>query len=240
MQYLISDDRNIEFVITEHIDKDFALHTHTGHYIASHIMRGGAKLFYNNVDIDLNEGDTFVVRPYMPHSVSVNFGAQIISLCIKKEFLANNNAETLWEIINEKYDECGLYNDIKPFFADAVRQIYDTIADERYKLPSEIKKIADQIMNMSTDSCNLDQLSSEVYISKYHLIRKFKSRFGITPHQFLIQVRVRNAQKEIAEGGRLIDAAIDNGFYDSSHFDKWFQKIVGIPPSEYSKTTRQI
>ncbi|MBR4325518.1 MAG: helix-turn-helix domain-containing protein, partial [Bacteroidales bacterium] len=71
-------------------------------------------------------------------------------------------------------------------------------------------------------------------------IRKFKSKIGITPHQFLIQVRVRNAQKDIAAGGRLIDAAIDNGFYDSSHFDKCFQKIVGIPPSEYSKKTRQI
>ena len=240
MQYLLSDDRNIEIVVTEHIDKDFGLHTHTGHYIVSHITRGGANLYYNNVNIALGEGDTFIIRPYMPHSVAVNSGAQIISLCIKTELLDINTAESLCKTIGQRYDESGICPDAKAIFDDAVHQIYETIGDERYRLPSEIQAIADKIMQMSDGMCDLDKLSSEVYVSKYHLIRKFKSKIGITPHQFLIQVRVRNAQKEIADGGRLIDAAIDNGFYDSSHFDKCFQKIVGIPPSEYSKKTRQI
>ena len=39
---------------------------------------------------------------------------------------------------------------------------------------------------------------------------------------------------------QLIDAAIDNGFYDSSHFDKCFEKIVGISPSEYQRKIRDI
>ncbi len=240
MQYPLSDDRNIEIVVTEHIDKDFGLHTHTGHYIVSHISRGSANLYYNNVNIALNEGDTFIIRPYMPHSVSVSNEAQIISLCIKTEFLETNTVESLCQTIGQKYDESGICPDAKAFFYDAVHQIYDTIDDERYRLPSEIQNIADKIMQMSDGLCDLDKLSEEVYVSKYHLIRKFKKEIGITPHQFLIQVRVRNAQKEIAAGERLIDAAIDNGFYDSSHFDKYFQKIVGIPPSEYSKKTRQL
>jgi len=158
----------------------------------------------------------------------------------KTELLDVNTVESLCNIIGQRYYESGVCPDAKAIFDDAVHQIYETIGDERYRLPSEIQAIADKIMQMSDRMCNLDKLSSEVYVSKYHLIRKFKSKIGITPHQFLIQVRVRKAQKEIADGGRLIDAAIDNGFYDSSHFDKCFQKIVGIPPSEYSKKTRQI
>ena len=214
MQYLLSDDRNIEIVVTEQIDKDFGLHTHTGHYIVSHITRGGANLHYNNVNVALSEGDTFIIRPYMPHSVAVNSGAQIISLCIKTELLKTETAETLCKTIGQMYDESGICPDAKTFFDDAVRQIYSTIDDERYRLPSEIQAIADKIMQMSDGICDLDKLSEEVYVSKYHLIRKFKSKIGITPHQFLIQVRVRNAQKDIAAGGRLIDAAIDNGFYE--------------------------
>ena len=101
MQYLLSDNRNIEFVVTEQIDKDFGLHTHTGHYIVSHITRGGANLYYNNVNVTLREGDTFIIRPYMPHSVAVDRGAQIISLCIKTELLEVNTAENLCKTIGQ-------------------------------------------------------------------------------------------------------------------------------------------
>ena len=118
---------------------------------------------------------------------------------------------------------------------EGVSLIKQTINDERYNLPSEIESIAEKIAEKSSGTFSLDQLSSEVFVSKYHLIRKFKSKIGLTPHQFMIQVRVRNAQKSIADGERLIDAAIDNGFYDSSHFDKCFEKIVGIAPSDFSK-----
>ncbi|MBQ3770810.1 MAG: hypothetical protein II834_02650 [Bacteroidaceae bacterium] len=46
MQYFISGDKNIEFVVTEDITKDFSLHNHTEHYVISFIVRGEATLFY--------------------------------------------------------------------------------------------------------------------------------------------------------------------------------------------------
>ena len=49
MQYFISGDKKIEFVVTEDITKDFGLHNHTEHYVISFIVKGEATLFYNNV-----------------------------------------------------------------------------------------------------------------------------------------------------------------------------------------------
>ena len=237
MQYLLTNDHSIEFVVTEDITKDFGLHTHTSHYIVSYITQGGADLYNNNVNLALHQGDTFIIRPYMPHSVKVEKGAQIISLCINKNILSTETAESLCNIIKTKYTEANLNNAALSSLLEAITLIYNNL--DNY-LPSEIQAIADKIASMSTSPCSLDQLSEEVFVSKYHLIRKFKASTGLTPHQFLIQVRVRNAQKEIAKGNRLIDAALDNGFYDSSHFDKCFEKIVGISPSEYSKKSRGI
>jgi|GEM_PF-1054507 len=244
MQYFISGDKNIEFVVTEDITKDFGLHNHTEHYVISFIVKGEATLFYNNVSVVLKKDDTFVVRPYMPHSVKVEADSQILSMCIKKDLFSAQSIGEISQTVSTKFDEIAaetsLETGIKSELNDAVRLIAETIGDERYKLSADIQKVADKIAEKSSEIYSLDQLSEDVYISKYHLIRKFKSKIGLTPHQFMIQVRVRNAQKELADGGRLIDAAIDNGFYDSSHFDKCFEKIVGISPSEYLKESRGI
>ena len=239
MQYFISDDRNIEFVVTEKITKDFTLHNHTHHYVVSYILKGSCKLFYNNVTMDLSKGDVFIVRPYMPHSVMVDQESKILSLCIHKSLLNDKVLDELNSIISLKFNELSneiiLDKTVEEKLLDGVSLIKQTINDERYKLPKEIESIAEKIAEKSSEPFSLNQLSSEVYVSKYHLIRKFKSKIGLTPHQFMIQVRVRKAQKSIAEGERLVDAAIDNGFYDSSHFDKCFEKIVGIAPSDFSK-----
>jgi hypothetical protein len=74
--------------------------------------------------------------------------------------LKTETAETLCKTIGQMYDESGICPDAKTFFDDAVRQIYSTIDDERYRLPSEIQAIADKIMQMSDGICDLDKLSS--------------------------------------------------------------------------------
>jgi AraC-like DNA-binding protein len=207
MQYFISDDRMIEFVVTEDITKEFGLHNHTGHYVISFITKGKATVFYNNVSVVLAKGDTFIIRPYMPHSVAVESGSQILSMCIKKDLFSAQSFGEISQTVSTKFDEIAaetsLETGIKSELNDAVRLIAETIGDERYKLSADIQQIADKIAEKSSKIYSLDQLSEDVYISKYHLIRKFKSKIGLTPHQFMIQVSVRNAQKEPDDGGRL-------------------------------------
>lgn len=242
MQYFISKDRNIEVVVTDNVTKDFRLHNHTSHYIVSVVSKGSALLFYNNVNLRVMAGDVFIVRPYMPHSVTVDCDSQLLSLCVRKELFAENDTDMVCKLVDSKlvevFERYSLSVAIKEKLTDAVSLISQTISDEHYVLPADIQRIADTIVSHSTDEFSLDELSSEVYVSKYHLIRKFKASVGLTPHQFLIQVRVRNAQKAINEGNRLIDAAVDNGFYDSSHFNKCFERIVGTTPSDYEKSNR--
>lgn len=244
MQYYISDDKSIEFVVTEDITTVFGLHNHTEHYVISFITKGEATLLYNNVCIVLKYGDTFIIRPYMPHSVKVEENSQILSLCINKELFSSESTNEIIQKVSTKFDKISAENNfenrIKSELTDAIELIAESIGDERYKLSEDIQRVADKIAAKSSNIYLLDQLSEDVYTSKYHLIRKFKSKIGMTPHQLMIQVRVRKAQKELVLGGRLIDAALDNGFYDSSHFDKCFKKIVGISPSEYQRKIRDI
>lgn len=86
----------------------------------------------------------------------------------------------------------------------------------------------------------IEDMAQSIGISPYHMIREFKKNCGLTPHQFQIQCRVRKAQKLLAEKTSVVEAAYAAGFYDQSHFDRCFHKIVRLTPNEYKKVVKYL
>jgi AraC-like DNA-binding protein len=103
-----------------------------------------------------------------------------------------------------------------------------------------IKILADKITSHPEQELSIETLAADIFVSKYYLIRRFKSNIGMTPHQFCIQNRIRKSQGMLNEKKAISRIAAEMGFYDQSHFDKAFQRIVGISPSEYVHSKKQI
>ena len=80
----------------------------------------------------------------------------------------------------------------------------------------------------------IEQMAHDACVSPFHMIREFKKAFGLTPHQFQMQCKVRKAQKLLAEKSAS-EVTYDAGFYDQSHMDRCFKKMVGLSPKEYKK-----
>ena len=76
-------------------------------------------------------------------------------------------------------------------------------------------------------------MAQAAFVSKYHLIRRFKQAVGLTPHQFQMQNRVRKAQRLLGRSGTMTEAALTAGFCDQSHFIRLFERYVGLTPSAY-------
>ena len=76
----------------------------------------------------------------------------------------------------------------------------------------------------------LEQISN---CSKFQLIKSFKTIFGVTPHQYLLLVKVNNAKKMLSKGLSSVDVTMACGFYDQSHLTRNFKKAFGISPSKY-------
>lgn len=83
---------------------------------------------------------------------------------------------------------------------------------------------------------SIADMSEKVHISSYHMIRKFASENGLTPHKFQLQCRVRKAQELLESGMKVVDAAAAVGFCDQSHLCRVFRKQLGITPDEYIKS----
>ncbi len=81
---------------------------------------------------------------------------------------------------------------------------------------------------------HLDELSRVSCLSKYHLVRTFKMLYGKTPHQFHLDLRLRQIHKLIHSDVKissLNSLALDFGFSDYSVFYKHYKKNYKVKPS---------
>ena len=96
-------------------------------------------------------------------------------------------------------------------------------------------ELKDSILDQPENLYLIEEMAKDTNISPFHLIRKFKKMYGLTPHQFQIQCKVRKAQKLLEEEKSVCEVTYDAGFCDQSHLDRCFQKIVGLTPKEYKE-----
>lgn len=85
---------------------------------------------------------------------------------------------------------------------------------------------------------DINTLAKKVALSKFHFSRSFKSVFGLSPHQFILNKRLEKSAQLIIEGKLMItDIACQVGFSDIYSFSKSFKKRFNACPSSFSTKT---
>lgn len=138
------------------------------------------------------------------------------------------------------------YKDLKRKVEDcadnetAIKEVERFVAQQLYKTEGEanlrtlvhsLKKIVDE------PDLRVDQLAASCCLSERQFRRVFNENYGLSPKQMLRIQRLKVATKEI------YDSKITNfdeiiyglGFTDHSHFNKEFQHMVGLSPTEYAR-----
>ncbi|MFC6067389.1 AraC family transcriptional regulator [Streptomyces ochraceiscleroticus] len=86
-----------------------------------------------------------------------------------------------------------------------------------------------------TDPPSLDQLAAQLGTSPFALLRAFKRAYGMPPHAWLTDARVRRARRLLDRGTTPAEAAVAVGFTDQPHLNRHFTRIVGVPPGAYRR-----
>ncbi len=80
----------------------------------------------------------------------------------------------------------------------------------------------------------LVRLAREARLSPFHFLRVFGSLTGVTPHQYLMRLRLRAAAVRLTAGSeKILDIALDAGFGDVSNFNRAFRAEFGVSPRAY-------
>ena len=86
----------------------------------------------------------------------------------------------------------------------------------------------------SDEQIILEDLCRAAGVSASTLRRAFTKTKGITPHQYLLAVRINKACTLLKSGYNLTTTALASGFCSQSHFTNTFVKIMGLTPGAYS------
>jgi AraC-like DNA-binding protein len=98
-----------------------------------------------------------------------------------------------------------------------------------------VKEIILYIQNNISSPMTLDDISSQIKMSKYYLCREFKHLTGKTIFEFINILRCKEAKEKIKDGMPISEAAFSVGYENLSYFAKKFKETMGKLPSDYKK-----
>ena len=92
---------------------------------------------------------------------------------------------------------------------------------------------------MDNAELTIDEFAEHLMLSRTIFYRKLKSIIGLTPVDFIREVRIKRAAQLIDSGEyNFSQVAYMTGFNDPKYFSKCFKKVVGITPSEYKEKNK--
>jgi AraC-like DNA-binding protein len=82
----------------------------------------------------------------------------------------------------------------------------------------------------------LSEIARECGLSTSHFARSFKTSFGISTHQWLLQHRIEHAKQLMSQTAiSLIEIAVQSGFNDQAAFTRTFHQVVGVSPGRWRR-----
>lgn len=106
----------------------------------------------------------------------------------------------------------------------------------QYRRLEQIKPAISFMENHLAEKINLGMLSEETHLSTIQFSRIFKIITGVTPMDYLNQLRVQKAADLLLTTNEtIIEIAMKAGFTDSNYFSRIFKKYRNITPSGFRK-----
>ena len=147
---------------------------------------------------------------------------------------------------------------VKPFNMDILRRKVQNLLQSRQQLQlkyarndqleqqvdgielqSPDDKLMERVMkainrNLNNSDMSVDLIAQEVGISRVHLHRKMKELTGQTPHDFIRNLRLKQAANLLASGNmNVTEVVYACGFSNVPSFSTTFKKFYGMTPREY-------
>lgn len=105
-----------------------------------------------------------------------------------------------------------------------------------FGIGNEIARSIDYLATHLNDNVTIDELASQVGMSRAVFHRKFKQATLMSPIQFMKSMRLNNAAMQIASGKNVSEAAMSVGYVSSSQFSREFKRLYGLSPKQWTQS----
>jgi AraC family transcriptional regulator len=127
------------------------------------------------------------------------------------------------------------WNEIADDFTDSLLARHTSAVDRRPRgqLGKEVlRRIRDYVLAHIDEPIEVAALARIARRSPFHFSRVFARSVGMTPHRYIVHLRLQ-AAIELVRSGRsgLAEIAMRTGFADQSHLSRWVRRVHGVPLS---------
>jgi len=201
-------------------------------------------LLSNTENEDIQWFDTF-------NALELSFDAHFIDNLLEKENFRfceqrNINDPFLKDIALKLYQEAQSVNGIEKMYGESLSiacaihlATHYPLSDKRIFAPKgklssrQLGQVIDYVRSGIHTAISLEALASTIHLSIFHFSRLFKNTLGMSPYQFVLQLKIEYAKRLIKQKHPIGDIAYKLGFTDSAHFCNAFKKITGQSPLQF-------
>lgn len=237
----------------------FPNHFHD-HYVIGFVQSGQRYLSCKNKEYTIAAGDIVLFNPGDNHGCyqiddksldwrSINVKKEVM-LTVTKEITGKGylpeftstviyrselatRLKDLHELLLERNTEFEKEEIFYFLIEELIADYTDPVEQTLRTTSGEIQKACDFMDENFAESISLDDLVHITGLKKYTLLRYFVRQKGVTPYQYLETIRVNEAKKCLEQGTPPVDAALQSGFTDQSHFTRFFKNYIGLTPKQY-------
>lgn len=253
-------DLQVEIYHFQGLMQKFPNHFHK-YYVIGFIEQGHRYLSCKNKEYTITPGDLILFNPRDNHTCYQLNGEKLDYRCIniqpdimRKACLEITSTEYLpyftttvvfhSELVSVLRDLHQMImaneQDFKKeeLFFFLVEQLIQEYTDQVNKVhppaqSAETKAICNFLEIHYRETISLNDLCLLTGLSKYYLLHSFTKQKGISPYSYLETIRIDKAKQLLGQGVLPIDAALQTGFADQSHFSNFFKKFIGLTPRQY-------
>lgn len=101
--------------------------------------------------------------------------------------------------------------------------------------PKRFRRAAEIMRGRYAERLTLEEVGEAVGLTPFQLIGLFKREVGLTPHAYLVQIRLKSAMRALRAGVPIAEAATTAGFYDQSALTRHLKQSFGVTPLQFSR-----
>ncbi|AGS72198.1 AraC family transcriptional regulator [Streptomyces collinus] len=257
----------VDLLRARYVRKTFVRHTHENFVIAA--IADGVEVFHHRgSDVSAGAGALALVNPDTPHTgrAGVPEGWRYGAVYPPPEVVAEIAAETttvrgapgfVSPVLDDPYTVRLVHQVLRAadegnaLAADTLLRVAVTrllrlnggpLPQRRTRTAGEriAARAREVLEGRITEPPTLERLAADLGTSPFALLRAFRDTYGMPPHTWLTDARVRRARLLLDAGTAPAEAAVAVGFTDQPHLNRHFTRIVGVPPGAYQRERKNV
>jgi AraC family transcriptional regulator len=124
------------------------------------------------------------------------------------------------------------WNDVASGFVDRLVDCYATESTPRKQGrlgKHALQRVREYVLAHLGEPIGVETLAGIACLSPFHFSRVFSRAVGVTPHRYVVRLRLQRAVDLLREGRyELAEIAARTGFADQSHLSRWVRRVHGV------------